>query len=169
MESKLCIPPRYLACTFENYQGDIKQVPDAAWLMGPSGTGKTHLLAAKVKELAERGEPVRYWRLVDWIEEVRTAIMDNDYSSRSVTDHFSSRRYLVLDDLAVLNVKPFVLEVLYKVIDYRWNYNLPMLVASDREPDALAKLLDDRIISRLAGICEIIRTGGKDRRIYQGA
>jgi DNA replication protein DnaC len=53
---------------------------------------------------------------------------------------------LILDDLGTENTTPWASEKLFQIINHRYNYRLPTVITSNRDP---AKI-DPRIYSRLA-------------------
>lgn len=74
-------------------------------------------------------------------------------------------RYLFLDDIGAEKTTDWALEKLYNIINMRYNNNLHITVTSNLELDELSKKTDDRIVSRLNEMCELIRLSGEDRRV----
>lgn len=72
---------------------------------------------------------------------------------------------LILDDLGAEKPTEYVRQATYYVINYREMHLLPTFVTSNFSMDFLDENIDPRISSRIAGMCEIIRLEGKDRRI----
>lgn len=133
------------------------------FLWGPAGTGKTHLATATIRELAGTVvKPQHIYRqcrgLKDGVEE------------QAAIDSFINTPFLVIDDLGVDKKTDWSFSTLYEVIDGRdMAERKGLIVTSNLSLTALAERLgDDRISSRLAGMCKIIEMTGKDMRGIKG-
>lgn len=132
------------------------------YIWGPRGTGKTHLATALVrrKDYGLMVKPQNMLRLM------RDRFYDSKREADGI-DFFVNHRLLCIDDLGTEPLTPHTRSLLYEVIDGRWlNKKQGLLITSNYSPDELAAQLEaDRIASRIAGMCRIIRLGGNDRRI----
>lgn len=74
---------------------------------------------------------------------------------------------LVVDDLGVQKDSEHALTVLYEIFDRRdMDLRHGLIITSNLSmKDMAAKMGDDRIPSRIAGMCDVIELKGKDRRI----
>lgn len=59
---------------------------------------------------------------------------------------------------------PFAVRTLEHLLDERIEKCLPTFITSNKSVTELATTFDDRIASRIAGSCEIVKLSGKDRR-----
>ncbi len=77
----------------------------------------------------------------------------------------------VLDDLGVGHETAYARQILQEVLDGRdYQYRAGLFVTSRYSLDELAaKLNDDTVSSRLAGMCKVIRVGGDDHRLHPRA
>ena len=77
-----------------------------------------------------------------------------------------SAQFLVMDDLGADRLTDFALEGLYLMID-RWyrRQKKGLVITSNFDLGRIAESVDDRIASRIAGMCEVIHMTGEDRRI----
>jgi DNA replication protein DnaC len=73
----------------------------------------------------------------------------------------------VLDNLGPGLDTPFSRQILQEILDHRENHDRAGLLVTSRYSldDLAAKLADDAIPSRLAGLCEVIQIGGRDGRL----
>ena len=71
---------------------------------------------------------------------------------------------LVLDDFGAEKTTDFVRQISYLIVDYREKYELQTIITSNYFLKDIAILLDDRLSSRITGMCKIIKLEG-DKRI----
>jgi len=121
--------------TLAEYQFDFpKRVPKAAILrlfdcdfiprhgcavlIGPTGTGKSHLLTALGYIACERGYSVRYTRVVDMINHLTTAQMNGLLGKALKT--YTRPSLLLLDELGYLPIDKRGADLLFQVVAARY-------------------------------------------------
>jgi DNA replication protein DnaC len=119
------------------------------WLIlkGSYGCGKTHLAAAIANYQVERGKPVLFVVVPDLLDHLRAAFAPG--SPATFDQRFEALRtapLLILDDLGAQSSTPWAQEKLYQILNYRYNAQLPTVITTNYELEAL----DPRIRSRLA-------------------
>lgn len=130
------------------------------YLYGPTGCGKTHLAIALIRALPKIiiAKPMDIFREMRDCESARkeAALLDRMTES-----------YLLIDDLGVEKMTEFALQTIYEIIDMRWmNAQGGLIITSNLSLDLLAaKLGDDRITSRIAGMCRVVGLNGRDYRL----
>lgn len=134
------------------------------FLWGSSGTGKTHLATALIRKFPE-GE---VWKPQEIYRTCRGK-KDGD-EEQEIINNFVNKKYIIIDDLGVDKKTDFSFSTLYEIIDGRYmDEKTGMIVTSNLSLSALAERLnDDRISSRLAGMCKIINIIGDDWRLKNG-
>jgi DNA replication protein DnaC len=192
------IPERYRDCRFENFSDtnlSLKKAKSVArefvdtWpavdagllLLGPSGRGKTHLACAILSELvAKKGVAGLYVDFSDLLMKIQTSFRpDADLSKESILQPMAEVEVLVLDELGASKPHPWVLDVLYNLLNTRYNRKRVTIVTSnfEDEPDAasgerdrLEDRVGSRIRSRLFEMCLMITMRGDDfrRTVVQG-
>lgn len=136
-------------------------------LIGPTGTGKTHLSTAIAKTVIESGYDVIY----DSAQNIMSAFEDDKFRSGFGPHEPKSAKYLdcdllIIDDLGTEFVSTFTLSALYNLLNSRMNKSLPTVISTNLDRSALEKIYEDRIFSRIIGTDTFQLTFvGPDKRI----
>jgi DNA replication protein DnaC len=192
------IPERYRTCNFDNFSDtnaslmkaknlarefvDTYPAVDAGLLLlGPAGRGKTHLACAILSELvAKKGVPGIYGDFSDLLMKIQTSFRpDADLSKESILQPYAEAEVLVLDELGASKPHPWVLDVLYNLLNTRYNRKRITIVTSNFEDepdkdsgerDRLEDRVGSRIRSRLFEMCLMVTMRGDDfrRTVVQG-
>lgn len=177
------IPTRYLGCRIEDLtQTDGNRLAlevARAFLCeeqrrkrglvftGPTGVGKTHLAAALAQAHIGMGWTVRYWIVRDLFRDLKR-LYDGAHTVRDeevLLRGLAEADLLVLDDLGAERGTEWERSVLLDVIDRCWNERTTLLVTTNLTPEKLDATLDARVVSRLIGLCRILRLDGQDFRV----
>jgi len=155
---------------------DAYPVVDSGLLfVGPAGRGKTHLACAILSELvATKGVSALYADFSDLLLRIQTSFRpDADSSKESVLTPYAEAELLVLDELGASKPHAWVLDVLYNLLNTRYNRKRITIATSnfEDEPDPASgerEKLEDRIgyrlRSRLYEMCTLVPLRGKDYR-----
>jgi DNA replication protein DnaC len=191
------IPERYLNCKVENY--DLKR-PGASqshmrasliarkfieeWktrdrglmFVGPVGVGKTHLSVAILKTLIEDwGVRGLFCDFSDLLERIQaTFSRTNPDSADDVLAPYRDAELLVLDELGARRPTDWVRDVLYGLINTRYNRQRLTIVTSNYSDAPVRQgeeKLEDRIgtmvRSRLYEMCDLVVLDGLDYRAWR--
>ena len=186
------IPQRYRDCTLENFSDNTLSLTKARaaardfvdaypaveaglLLTGPAGRGKTHLACAILSELvATKGVTGLYVDFSDLLMKIQTSFRpDADISKESVLTPYSEAEVLVLDELGASKPHPWVLDVLYSLLNTRYNRKKITVATSNFEDEidtsaGEREKLEDRIgyrlRSRLYEMCLMVPLRGGDFR-----
>ena len=79
-------------------------------------------------------------------------------------DYFNTP-LLILDDLGAEKTTDWALQSLYIIINKRLSEELQTIITSNLSLDELRDKIGDRIASRIAGMCKIVKLTGRDRRL----
>ncbi|MFH2114134.1 MAG: ATP-binding protein [Spirochaetota bacterium] len=128
------------------------------FLHGPAGTGKTHLATAAV-----RGHNGVVYSAMEMFCAIRQAVMESPAMEEEMIEDISLEPVIVVDDLGTEKDSEFVVSVLLRIIDRRWrDMRNGLIITSNLNPTDLGmKLGDDRIMSRLAGMCKFFSLAGE--------
>lgn len=129
-------------------------------ILGQSGIGKTHITVAVARQLIELGADVKYFIADDIIQNLQACKYDDENYNREFSK-VANAGVLFLDDLFKTSIKNYYnresidtgdLREIFKVINYRYNKGLPMLINSEIDFDRFASL-DQAVIGRINEMC----------------
>lgn len=134
------------------------------YLHGECGSGKTHLACMIARRVLDSGADALYVQPGKFLRRVRGKSGDEEQAE---IDRLVRMPLLVIDDLGTEKDTEYAVQILYEVINDRiMAYRNGLVVTSNLPLAELArKLGDDRLPSRLAGLCEVIKIGGEDWRL----
>lgn len=160
-------------------------------LLGPVGTGKSHLSVATLRAMVE-ANPGRFGRaqsisgfvdepvyagycctmvsVVEFLERLRESCRrDRKAYTRELERRCRNDAVLILDDIGAESPTDWVKEQLYALIDVRYRMKRSTFFTTNCSLDQLEGQIGDRTFSRIWEMCEGIRVGGDDwRKIHSG-
>lgn len=188
------IPARYRHCTLEGFElwndedptlararravGEFVDLYPASGkgllLMGNVGTGKTHLAVAALQALIlDKGVRGRFADFTTLVLEIQMTF-DGSGSSREILRPLIDADVLVLDELGAGKVTPWVMDLLYYLVNTRYvgdrltvfttNYSD---FAHSPSQETLSDRVSARIRSRLFEMCRRLELRGADFRRYR--
>lgn len=133
-------------------------------LLGPTGTGKTHQAYGAVRAIAASGVHCQ-WRFTtspDFHAKLRPR---HGVDAETVFEQYANAPLLVLDDLGAAKASEWTEETNYRLVNHRYEHELPTLITSNVEPKLLGASLGERVTSRLMEMTERVSIKGEDRRL----
>jgi len=137
-------------------------------LIGSNGRGKTHLAAAVVNALLERGEPSYFENVPELLDYLRAgySVQAGEDFERRLT-RVKEAPVLVLDDLGAEAGQSAPFEVswaqdkVYQILDHRLMEQLPTIVTTNLPLNKLPQRIASRLQDRRAARVIAITTGDK--------
>jgi DNA replication protein DnaC len=128
----------------------------SGWLyvMGESGTGKTHLAAAAANTFQERGGSVIFVTAPDLLDHLRLTF--NPGSTVTFDHRFNEVKnapLLVIDDIGTESSSAWAKEKLFQIINYRYLTRMPTIFTSARQIDEQESRFRTRLLDRR--VCRI--------------
>ena len=139
------------------------------WLIGPPGTGKSHLGAAMVNHLIDTLEAPAYmlsareivrllrstWNkdnppyTVGWEKDNGSTVPPQPLTEDMVIDRLGTAPLLIVDEIGVSFGSDGELVQLFDVLDLRYRNELPTVLLSNLQAGDIRRMLGDRLYDRL--------------------
>ena len=167
-------PARYADVKYEdipqNIRGQFEKLRETRkglYLFGDCGTGKTHIVYALMKHIIETQQyRARLYDSTELLDVIRSCYGKNyEYRDDLLRQLLDFRGVLIIDDLGVEKMTEWVGETFYKIVNDKYKEMIPMIFTSNLSLDELAERMGDRIPSRIAEMCEVVKLEGNDRRL----
>ncbi|MBS3903774.1 MAG: ATP-binding protein [Simkania sp.] len=133
--------------------------------LGNPGIGKTHLSRAVLKDYTKGINHKRYWKEADLLARLRSGMDDRG-------DYIENLKYLcdddliIIDDLGSCGLTDWRKEVLFALIDFRYESMKPTMFTSNLSRNDFKENFEPRVFSRLFDKENtILEISGKDRRL----
>jgi len=172
---------------FNKTMRDAVTGEDGAFVYGPPGVGKTHLLAAVVKHIVRNTPPVvresgygdyalmapresaypMFMAVPELLAAIKATFGGNNGGEPRIMEDCCNTGVLLLDDIGTERGTDWALETIYLLIDRRYREMKRTIITSNLNLQQLSQRLDDRICSRIAGMCKVVQMPGKDRRLKE--
>ena len=198
---RLGIPEKYLNCSFDNFKVAIPKAiglkkaktllydyvelelfkaekKQSFLIKGTIGSGKTHLCAAVARGLVQKGfYDIYFVDFKELLDEIKSTFSYSlEFSEADVLYPILNAGLLIIDDLGSERNTEWTEDVFARILNYRYNRNLPVIITTnyfDRQvPGALTdETLEERIgirmRSRLYEMCRDIEIIAPDYRMLK--
>ncbi len=131
-------------------------------LVGPNGSGKTHLAAAIANYCIKSEQVVFFMHVPDLLDDLRaTYAPSSEFTYNDLYVQVVEAPLLVLDGLGAHSSTPWAEEKLQQVINHRFNAELPTVVTTASQLSELDPYIRSRLQAR--ELSQIVQTGEYSR------
>lgn len=117
------------------------------YIAGQSGCGKTHICTSIVGELLKKNITVKYITWNDEVTKIKQSINEGkEYNS--LMEELKRVEVLYIDDLFKAPPTKADLEILFKILNYRYLNNLKTIISSEKSIEYLCEL-DEAVAGRI--------------------
>lgn len=147
------------------YAESFSENSDNIIMYGKTGIGKTHLSLSIAKAVAEKGYTVAYGSLINYLSIIeREHFGKAGENSGDTMNLLIDTELLILDDLGSEFTTNFNESITYNIINSRINLGRPTIINTNLSIEELQKKYNDRIISRIFGVYNMLFFVGDDIR-----
>lgn len=150
-------PKAFRMC--KDYLGKY-QTGNSLLIIGGYGTGKTHLASAIANALLEDGVPALYDTWAGHLQRLKDEFANGERRHLALMKKVD---VLILDDLGKDKLTEWNNEVLFEVINYRYEHRKPVVITTNATPRELEER-NPAVYSRLCEMCELVTMTGRDYR-----
>jgi DNA replication protein DnaC len=131
-------------------------------MLGNVGTGKTHLSIAIGHALLNQDLSVTYTTIGRLIRKVRNSWSDKEITEQGLYNAFAKYELLIIDELGIQNGTENEKNILFEVINARYEEQKPTILVSNLNPADMINLVGQRITDRIG-------EGGGNRIVFDWA
>jgi len=137
--------------------------PRNLFIFGTTGSGKTHLAVSLIRKYPD-GEIWKPQEIYRYCRKAESAGEEEAHIEKMIR-----QEHYIIDDLGTDKKTDYSFSLLYEILDARWMRKKEgLIITSNLSLSELSqKLGDDRLSSRIFGMCKIIKLAGKDWRINE--
>lgn len=152
------IPKRYWEAAFDDR--DSKDLSLDRYFYGPVGSGKTWQLCSFVRAHSTK-ESCLFITIDDLLENIKSGFSytftneEGEQVSNLFISKYKEVDVLAIDDLGSGLVTDWTKNIVYQVINHRYNNMLRTYISSNFSLDQLSQVFDERVSSRLAQMCQV--------------
>lgn len=129
-------------------------------LIGNAGTGKTHLASAIANSLMNELIPVKFGTFINLLDNLKKAFR----TDKDVVASLTEIPVLIIDDLGKEKYTEWASQILFQVIDQRYNSELPTIITTNLSVEEMKERFGEPITSRLMEMCYGIVLNGENYR-----
>jgi DNA replication protein DnaC len=160
--------------TAQTYARDFPKNPRPGLLLvGPTGSGKTHLAVAVLQVLLARGHEGVFFDYQNLLDQIRAGYDETLGTSRREAYRTAlETEILLLDDLGSHRVNEWVEDIVTSIITFRYNHRKALIATTNlldekitgKDPHShdIQYRIGERARSRLFEMCTVVRMPGVD-------
>lgn len=167
---------QWLETAFKSH--NLTYSPNGLYFYGPCGTGKTHLAAAVLNHIISTCvTPVLAATMQELTAKLKQTYGEDNGDEENIIKTYTEVELLLIDDLGSEQPTEWTADRIFRIINGRYNANLPTVVTSNYDLKTLAERLTpkryaesgnyidgQKITDRLAEMCVLCPLEGESKR-----
>ncbi len=157
----------YVLKICRNYTENFNESSKNLLFTGGTGLGKTFLSSCIAKELIGKGVSVYYqpaYKIFPLFEQIKFN-EEFDENAKMQIDFIRNFDLLIIDDLGTELVTTYTAEVLFDLINTRFNENKKTIISTNLSLTELKDIYSERVSSRIIGNYLMLKFAGNDIRL----
>lgn len=152
-------------CAVKQYAEDFDKKTETGYcIYGRPGNGKSHLAAALVNRVIQRGFTAVFIEVPDLFSQIK-ATYDGEGSEGDILRSLTSCDLLVLDDAGAEKPTEWVQEKFYQIINARYKNHRPVVITTNTKDMAgLEDIIGFRAYDRVLEMCLPLKNNGESYR-----
>lgn len=139
------------------------------FITGDCGVGKSHLAFAIANDLIKQGNSVIAMTMIDLLIKLKSSYSTENQTEEQILKIYEDCVLLVIDDLGKEKPTDWVLQMIYAIIDRRYNAKRPIIITTNFNASELIKRFGDNsigraIVDRLFETCQYVPVVGDSFR-----
>ena len=148
----------YIGTKKEGENGDESSQKIIEWItnnknflvyLGTAGIGKTYFCSAMIPWIHDKVRNYRYWKERDFFSKIRAAMTNEKGDWQDSMHYLLDYEFFMYDDLGSIGINEWRAEIIFNMIDMRYESRLPTIFTSNLTKEELMTSLGKRISSRL--------------------
>lgn len=137
-------------CDYAANFSEIKKTGRSFLMLGKVGTGKTHLSVGIALQIMRNGHSAVFTSASKMLRAIKdTYRKDSDYSESDVIKKYTSCGLLIVDEVGVQRGSEYEKDMLFDVINERYESIKPTIILSNLAIDEVKQFLGERVFDRL--------------------
>jgi DNA replication protein DnaC len=137
-------------CDYADNFSEIKKTGRSFLMLGKVGTGKTHLSVGIALQIMKNGYSAVFTSASKMLRAIKdTYRKDSDYSESDVIKKYTSCGLLIVDEVGVQRGSEYEKDMLFDVINERYESVKPTIILSNLAIDEVKLFLGERVFDRL--------------------
>lgn len=180
MMREINVPGRFLSASFATFTpiegmsravtlarklADTPNPVKGLFLYGSVGSGKTHLMAAIIRQRVENGcesSRMAFWPILDLMSYIKRKWSKREWDPQN---RIKRMPLLFIDDLGMEIVRDWTYQEFLSLVTYRYNEMLPMCITSNLTEAEFLDRYGNALFSRISEMCEPIKIEAPDYRL----
>jgi len=144
-----------------------KETHRGLYIHGKVGVGKTYMMHAIKNYFTKTYNRAWFENYTEMVATIKNESLSN-YGFSETLDKLKKYEYPVfIDDITTERVTDFQEEIMYRILDSRYDSGYITYLSSNRDTDAITNVFGSRITSRILGMCDKMEIKGKDLRMKE--